>query len=345
MLHIEMQEGVLRMARKKWVDKYSATTATTLRLVEGCRINDGKKRTVYCDSWFMSMATRAALEDEFKLHSIGSVKTAHRNFPAEALRWTLAGSERGAHVVFKLRGKETWAIGWNDIHFKLYLATCGESGPGKPAGKMRQRADGRNFSINVPRTKVVTEYATNMGNVDLHNRFRQGMLGLHKVWRTTTWQARVQSELFTACAIDAFLLSQQFLPKWTRTNYEGDDDSKLFAWLGALMGSLINMVEENDNVARAEVAVREERECRQVPIGRKRVKTGRGEGNYRAIQQRCKYCTMVGKKEKFNPDSNAKPGACRTTFTYSIHGNVFMCKIGKNNCWAAHLEEVRNLDR
>ena len=80
---------------------------------------------------------------------------------------------------YKRQVKE--AIGWNDIHYKLYLATCGESGPGKPAGKTRQRADWRNFSIDVPRPEAVAEYAANMGNVDLHKRFRLGMLGLHKV--------------------------------------------------------------------------------------------------------------------------------------------------------------------
>ena len=93
----------------------------------------------------MSVTTMSALEDEFSLHSIGSVKTAHRQFPAETLRWTINGTERGTNVVFKMPGTDAWAIGWNDIHYKLYLATCGESGPGKPAGKQRQRADGRNF--------------------------------------------------------------------------------------------------------------------------------------------------------------------------------------------------------
>ena len=184
-----------------------------------------------------------------------------------------------------------------------------------------------------------------MGNVDLHNRYRQGMLGLHRVWKTTTWQARVQSEIFAMCAVDAFLLSQHFLPKWSRNNWDGDEESKLFAWLGALTGSLIEMVEENDNVARAETAVQEERVCRQVPIGRKKIKTGVGEGSCRAIQQRCRYCSLAGKKEITNCDSNAKPGSCRTTFTCSIHSDFFMCRMGKNNCWAEHLEEVRCLDR
>ena len=296
MLFMEMQEGKIRMARKKWLDKYSATTATTLRLVEGCNIRDGKKRTVHCDSWFMSKATRDALSAEFNMHSIGSVKTAHRNFPAEDLRWTLDGTPRGTHVVFKCQGEDTWAIGWSDIHYKLYLATCGESTPGKPAGKMRQRADGRNYSIDVPRPKVLEEYAVKMGSVDLHNRYRQGLLGLHKVIKTTTWQARIQNELFATCTIDAFLLSQYFLPKWKNQSYLDLDESKLFAWLGDLLASLIKMLEENDNVVRADAIVRQELVCQQVPIGRKRQKTGAGAGAMRPIQQRCRYCSLGGER-------------------------------------------------
>ena len=92
---IEMQEGALRMARKKYCEEHQATTACTLRMVEGVYSNDGKKRTVYADSWFTGVETQQALEDKFKYHIIGAVKTSHANFPAEALRWTLVGTERG----------------------------------------------------------------------------------------------------------------------------------------------------------------------------------------------------------------------------------------------------------
>ena len=97
----------------------------------------------------------------------------------------------GESVVFKLEGEEVWAIGWSDVHFKLYLATCGESGPGESARKKQQRVDGRNEYIEIPRPKIIAEYQGNMGNVDLHNRFRQGMLKLHQVWKASSWQHRV----------------------------------------------------------------------------------------------------------------------------------------------------------
>jgi len=175
MLFMEMQEGTTRMARKDYVDDHQHTTAATMRLVEGCYPDDGKKRTVYIDSWFCSYKTQLALQEKFGCHTIGSVKTAHALFPAEAARWTLKDLDRGEHVVFKCDDEDVWCIAWSDVHFKLYLATCGESGPGESAAKKRQRSDGRNFSIQVDRPKAVAERATSVGNVDLHDRHRQGI--------------------------------------------------------------------------------------------------------------------------------------------------------------------------
>ena len=137
LLFMEMQEGATRMARKKYNDTQQHTTAATMRLIEGCGVTDGKKRTVYVDSWFCSVKTKKAVEEHFNCHTIGSIKTAHSSFPAEAMRWTLKDMARGEKVVFKCEGEDVWGIGWSDIHFKLYLATCGTSAPGSAATKKR----------------------------------------------------------------------------------------------------------------------------------------------------------------------------------------------------------------
>ncbi len=50
-----------------------------------------------------------------------------------------------------------------------------------PADKKRQRADGRNYRIEVDRPRVVEEYQNNMGYVDRHNRYRQNILGLYEL--------------------------------------------------------------------------------------------------------------------------------------------------------------------
>ena len=107
-------------------------------------------------------------------------------------------------MVFKAEDEDLWAVGWSDVHFKLHLASCGSTEPGVSAAKKRQQADGRNFSISIDRPSVVAEYAQNMGNVDLHIRYRQGSLRLHQVWKTTVWQTRIQNELLACCVVDAF---------------------------------------------------------------------------------------------------------------------------------------------
>ena len=121
--------------------------------------------------------------------------------------------ERGEKCVFELEEEKMWAVGWSDVHYKTYLATCGSSEPGQAASKKRQRSNGRNYYINIPRPACIAEYASNMGAVDLHNRYRQGMLRLDEDVKTVTWQTRLQNELFAVCAVDTFLLAKYHLPK------------------------------------------------------------------------------------------------------------------------------------
>ncbi len=64
-----------------------------------------------------------------------------------------------------------------------------------------------------------------MGAVDLHNRYRQGMLRLDEITKTVTWQTRLQNDLFAVCAFDAYLLAKYHLPKWQNHNADADDGS------------------------------------------------------------------------------------------------------------------------
>jgi hypothetical protein len=46
------------------------------------------------------------------VHFTGPIKTATREFPIEAMRWTLATMQRGEHIVLKSMDHENlWAIG------------------------------------------------------------------------------------------------------------------------------------------------------------------------------------------------------------------------------------------
>ncbi len=126
-----------------------------------------------------------ALREKLGLHFVGVIKTAHKGFPLEMCRWALVNEDRGEYVVFKQVDLENvWAIGWSDIHFKTFICTQGVFSHGEAAEKKRQRADGRNYKIEVDRPRVIEDYQKNMGYVDRHNRFRQNILGLAKLWRT-----------------------------------------------------------------------------------------------------------------------------------------------------------------
>lgn len=295
--------------------------------------------TAYIDSWFCGYETAEALQREFKVDTIGCVKTAHAKYPLEEMRWILSKMERGDQCCFELEDGGMWAVGWSDVHYKTYLATVGSSAPGAPASKKRQRGNGRNYSINIPRPSCVAEYASNMGAVDLHNRYRQGMLRLDEVVKTQTWQTRLQNELFAVCAVDAFLLSKMYLPKWR--DHDTADGSALFAWLAVLVEQLKAEIQVNDYVVRAGQEIGEAQnvnECTQIKIGSVKTVEGRQKGKFRAIQHRCRYCSAAERYEERHQPGQ-KRGAIRTTFCCSVHRDVHMCKIGKNTCWQQHLAD------
>ena len=219
--------------------------------------------------------------------------------------------------------------------------TCSDSEPGEPAAKKRQRADGRNYSIDIPRPKAIAEYAKNMGNVDMHNRYRQGMLRLHERWRTNTWQTRIQNELIAMTVVDAYLCAAKFMPKWRSAvaNYGCHDTSKLFDFIADLCATMKTLLSENDDVMREPEPVAQV--CKQVPIGKYEIKTGNNAGKFRQIQQRCRYCHLAGRCERLNAASGAKKGAFRTVFTCSVHCDVLMCREGQRACWTEHLAACR----
>jgi hypothetical protein len=180
MLYLEIQEGKERMARLKYVED-QATSACTVRILAALSIGENSlapdkklQRVIFGDSWFKS-----------GLHFVGVIKTAQKGYPLEMCRWALVDQDRGEYVVFKLVDLENvWAIGWSDVHFKTFICTQGVSTLGQVADKKRQRVDGRNYTIQVYRPRVIEDYQKNVEYVDRHNRYRQIILGLAKLWRT-----------------------------------------------------------------------------------------------------------------------------------------------------------------
>jgi hypothetical protein len=330
---IEVQKGKLRMARKKWVPTFGATTACTLRLLENFKLNeiglaDPMKRCVFADSWFASVKTALALRQHLGLHFTGPIKTAHSQFPLERMRFTLSKLQRGDHIVLECQGKDMWAIGWHDHHFKCYVTTHGHTRPGKPAPKKRQDLEGRNVSKDVPRPHILAKYQDEMGHVDRHNQYRQGLLHLAKIWKTKRWQTRVQFELLGLTIVDAFLACRYSMPKWKHD--QSDEDSIFWKFVCTVISQL-DARPMSARVRDGDVPSNPTFNCRQCSMGQYKIKDGAYKGSLKTKQKRCKYCRE--RKDELMEMGRAPP----TCFECSFH-KVAVCK--KFNCWSRHLAEV-----
>ena len=332
MMFLEIQEGKTRMMRARFADEYPATVATTLRMIAAMGLGevslqpgDKLRRVVIGDSWFASRHTACSLKEKFGVEFTGCVKTAHAGFPIEAMRWTLQSLERGQSCVFKLEGEDVWAVGWSDVHYKTYITTHGETSEGEPAQKKRQRLDGRNFSIQIPRPKIIGEYHEHMGWVDRHNRYRQDIFGLQNIWKTKRWQTRMQIEILAMGLVDAFLIARKFLPRWKQVD---DSESAFFRFLRELLPTIADAAEA--------VSARQVRsKCSQTLIGKGIVQEGAKKGMEYAKQGRCHYCI----KRKVKEDKEGSTRSRRTAYTCCHHPAIYVCKAGLGECWLEHLAD------
>ena len=347
-VYMEIQKGKIAMARKKWCRNYKATTACTVRMIDKMGLrehesdlyddpdmwykNQGQKRCVYADSWFASVETALALKKELGLHFTGPIKTAHKYYPIDELRWALSHMRRGEHVVLKCNEEEMWAIGWHDHHYKCYLTTHGVDLPGKPAPKKRQDFETNiNYNINVPRPHIIEKYQHEMGWVDRHNRYRQGILGLHKVWKTKRWQTRIQTELLATCLVDSFLACIHLLPKWRVEKEHEQDESLFWKFVCELIKQLDQVPRQERN--REDNIVDPASNCVQVRLGEIKVVSGVNKGNSRAIQGRCTSCRIRNKKQE------KRGRAPKTAWGCLCHPGLYFCK--NKTCWIDHLRQVR----
>jgi hypothetical protein len=333
------------MARQKWCREYKATSACTVRLLDKMGTkeledennisrwleNRGKKRCVYADSWFASVETALALKKELGLHFTGPIKTAHKYYPLNEMRWTLSRMKRGEHIVMKCNEEEMWAVGWHDHHFKCYLTTHGTDLPGKPAPKKRQDFEtNTNYKIQIPRPEIIAKYQQEMGWVDRHNRYRQGILGLHNIWKTKRWQTRIQLELLGVSLVDSFLACLHLLPKW-RSDKDDDQDGSLFwKYVCVLLKQLDQTPRHERN---RENEIDPSARCVQIRLGATKILSGINKGTRKAVQQRCTSCRARNKKLEKRGRSPHTAWGC------FCHPGQYFCK--NKTCWAEHLRQVR----
>jgi hypothetical protein len=133
-----------------------------------------------------------------------------------------------------------------------------------------------------------------MGYVDTHNRYRQNILGLYKLWRTKKWQVRVILENFGMALLDSFLLAQKFVPRW-----QNEDDSDGIFWK-YVVTLLPQIAASNDGGP-----TRSSYKCEQILIGKTKVENGKNAGRVIAKQQRCVYSIQTKKQRKKNDEDTS----------------------------------------
>jgi hypothetical protein len=249
---------------------------------------------VYADSWFASVETAIALKRELGLHFTGPIKTAHKYYPIDEMRWTLSHMRRGEHLVMKCNEEELWAVMWHDHHYKCFLTTHGTDLPGKPAPKKRQDFETNlNYKINILRPEIIAKYQQEMGWVDRHNRYRQGISGLHTIWKTKRWKTRIQLELPGVTLIDSFLACLNLLPKWRGERDDEQEGSLFWKFVCALLKQLDRTPRHERT--REDIADPSGR-CMQVRLGEKKIMSGVNKGTTRAVQGQCTSCRERNKR-------------------------------------------------
>ena len=295
---------------------------------KGLREEDKVGRVVLGDSWFASFQTAKAMRDELSLYFVGNIKTAHKDFPLEQMRWDLSDTARGDHTVYKLAGEngprfKCHAVAWNDHHFKTFICTAGSSEAGTQAKRKRHDLDGRTSFKHVKRCKVLQDYYEGCGKIDQHNAHRQGTLKLEKMWKTKKWNARVTVSVLSSCLVDAFLCWERYFPS--------DGDHELGSNLKSFVAKVIDEIRPDPKQAADDIESCGP-QCVHELIGKYKCKVGKNMGKWCTKQERCTICTKNG----YRPDRGRAP---RTSFRCKYHPDVYVCAAHKRPCLEQHAKD------
>ncbi len=105
------------------------------------------------------------------------------------------------------------AVGWYDRTLKTMITNVGTSKAGQPSIRNRHRKlfdtirkveVTQRYQIAVPRPHFIELLYECFSNVDIHDHYRQGSLGLHRVWKTKHWWHRLFSTIFGIIVVDSY---------------------------------------------------------------------------------------------------------------------------------------------
>jgi Transposase IS4 len=173
---------------------------------------------VVADSYYASVQAALRLWS-IGLRFIGTVKTAHREFPMAYLSARVMNDGRGDRygVLSKdlTSGASLLAYCWVDRERRYFISTCSSLAPGPLCVRKRWRqvdqtlnADPQLVEVVVPQPDACNVYYSACGKIDQHNRLRQASLMLETKLKTVLWWRRVNISIFGMCVVDSFLLAQ-----------------------------------------------------------------------------------------------------------------------------------------
>jgi len=201
-LFVEIMRARLVMHKKQYYDKFGATVACTIRLMEGasyCGLLDQErvsaqqeqKKQKFCgDSWFASVCS-AEQAAERNAEFVGPVKTNHKHFPKRDIEQKMENWSTGSYMVLKCNtpnGASLYAIGFKYSKDNVMSFICTENAGSTKKKQIYQvkYSDefGNRLVRNVELPDVIGRYFSDAGVIDQHNQARQGELDLEYNWPT-----------------------------------------------------------------------------------------------------------------------------------------------------------------
>ena len=148
-------------------------------------------------------------------------------------------------------------------------------------------------------------------------------------------------EVLGASLVDSHLACRHLMPRWRDRD---SSESNFVAFVVDLTPQIDARTEEqldldgaNESPSEAQAGlvspVQEFTICAHASLGRNGV---RANGDKHTNQQRCKHCSLCGRKGKTNR-------AHKTSWCCRAHPNTFTCKSKDRPCMAEHIAEIADL--
>ena len=198
-----------------------------LRQVEGANLAEGG--WTGGDAWFGSVMSSIELMIRFKVYSTFIVKNNTSLYPmkviSDVLKARYPTRAAGHWVVFKstIAGVPIFAIAytWSNKRCSFMVSTCGKTSPHEKQYQTGFEDEWGNFGCRgIDRPEVCDFVYEFISLIDEHNKQRQGILKLEKVWKTHDAYFRLLTSILGFAIVDQHRWDRHRFSKWRESNQE-----------------------------------------------------------------------------------------------------------------------------